>query len=420
MTPSKISKKKKLLIVAAIPLAVTIIVALLFGARSIGKSMAKGYVSDSLKNAFNRQLPSANLSDAGKNKLEIYMQAQKDSLAKLQLEAKDPYAKELLQPSPTQTNPYADRMLPEGALTGNQPVNKRDLTEQKVNQRIEQLYALIKTPEPTKMPAEIPMHTPTAFPDPTSRTIEQLQKTVTQIHEPDTTEDAQMEKYNSLLDKLLALQYPDKYGKGPQKTVTDSARLVFSVRTFPGIAPLNGVIPPSFSEQRDQNDFYGLSESQDTTRTKDAAIRAVVHQTQTLHDGSTIKLRLLQSVYIGEKEIPKDEFIYGRCTISDERLLIKLDKIVYENDVYPIALTVFDGTDGQEGLAIPGAITRDASKQQANQLIQSLGMTSVDPSLSSQVASAGMETARTLLSKKVKNIQATAKAGDLLLLKSIQ
>jgi conjugative transposon TraM protein len=420
MSPSKISKKQKVVFLAAIPLAVGIIVALLYGARSVGKSMANGKINDSLKTAFNRQLPSANLPDAGKNKLEIYMQAQKDSLAKLQMEAKDPYVKDLFQPIRPETNPYADRMLPDDAIANGHSTNSRDVNERKVNQRLEQLYSLIKAPEPSKVSNNVPAGATSEYPDQNKRTIEQLQKTMAKIRESDTTEDAQMEKYNTMLDKLLALQYPDKYAKASGTIAVDCSKPVSLLRTMPGIATLNGITLVSAPTDGYQNSFYGLSESPDTTRGKDAAIRAVVHQTQTLHEGSTIKLRLLQPVYIGEREIPKDQFIYGRCTVSDERLLIKLDKLIYADDVYPIALTVYDGADGQEGLSVPGAITRDASKQQADRLIQSMGINSIDPSLGAQVASAGLETARTLLSKKVKNIQVTAKAGDVLLLKSIR
>lgn len=420
MTPSKFSKKQKLLFMAAIPLGVTLIVGLLYGARSLGTSMSKGEGTDSLKTAFNRQLPPVNLSEAGKNKLEIYMQAQKDSLAKLQMEAKDPYTKEFFHPVLPVTNPYADRMIPDGVTSNSHPINSREVNERKVTERLEELYALMKAPDPSKEPTETSKRTTGEYPDQTTGTIEQLQKTMEQIHEPDATEDAQLEKYNTMLDKLLALQYPDKHPKAAGRKISDSSNSPFRIRTTPIITSQNNLTMVPGEAEGISNSFYGLADHPDTDQVRDAAIRAVVHQTQSLHNGSTIKLRLLQPVYIGVREIPKDQFIYDRCTISDERLLIKLDKIIYANDVYPIELTAFDGTDGQEGLSIPGAVTRDASKQQASQLIQSIGMSSIDPSIGAQAAAAGIETAKTLLNKNVKNIQVTARAGDVLLLKSIQ
>jgi len=49
--------------------------------------------------------------------------------------------------------------------------------------------------------------------------------------------------------------------------------------------------------------------------------------------------------------------------------------------------------------------------------MQSIGLTSLDPSWSAQAASAGVEAAKTLFSKKVRLIKVTVKAGYQVLLK---
>ena len=68
------------------------------------------------------------------------------------------------------------------------------------------------------------------------------------------------------------------------------------------------------------------------------------------------------------------------------------------------------------GLYIPGAITRDVAKQSAEQGLQDIGFTSLNPSIGTQAASAGIQAAKTLLSKKVKLVKVTLKAGYHLLL----
>jgi hypothetical protein len=80
-------------------------------------------------------------------------------------------------------------------------------------------------------------------------------------------------------------------------------------------------------------------------------------------------------------------------------------------------MEVYD-LDGMAGIHIPGAITRDVAKQSADNGLQLMELTSVDPSLKAQAAAAGVSTVKNLLSKKVKQIKVVVKAGYKVLLKS--
>ena len=73
--------------------------------------------------------------------------------------------------------------------------------------------------------------------------------------------------------------------------------------------------------------------------------------------------------------------------------------------------------DGLIGIHIPGSINRDVSKESANEAITGVGMTTLDPSLAAQATSAGIQAAKSLLSKKVKLVKVTVKAGYSVLLK---
>lgn len=72
--------------------------------------------------------------------------------------------------------------------------------------------------------------------------------------------------------------------------------------------------------------------------------------------------------------------------------------------------------DGIAGIYIPGAINRDVAKSSADRSIQTLGVASLNDSWGSQVAGAGIEAAKSLLSKKVKLIKVVVKAGYQVLL----
>jgi hypothetical protein len=57
------------------------------------------------------------------------------------------------------------------------------------------------------------------------------------------------------------------------------------------------------------------------------------------------------------------------------------------------------------------------SKQSADRAIQGIGLTTLDPSFGAQAASAGIEAAQDIISKKVKLVKVTVKAGYHVLLR---
>jgi len=73
--------------------------------------------------------------------------------------------------------------------------------------------------------------------------------------------------------------------------------------------------------------------------------------------------------------------------------------------------------DGMEGIYVQGSISRDVARQSGDNAVQSIGIGSLDPSISAQATAAGIETAKTLLSKKTKLVKVFIKAGHKVLLK---
>lgn len=153
-----------------------------------------------------------------------------------------------------------------------------------------------------------------------------------------------------------------------------------------------------------------------TTETAGNTIQAVVHEDQTLVSGAVIKLRLLDGIYVNGKMIPKGSFVYGTCALNNERLEIKIASIRYLNNILPVALAVYD-LDGMEGLYVPGSIGRDAAKNGVGDAVQSMQLMSMDQSVGTQAASAGVEAAKGLFNHKVKQIKVKVKAGYEVLLK---
>ncbi len=145
-------------------------------------------------------------------------------------------------------------------------------------------------------------------------------------------------------------------------------------------------------------------------------IQAVIHEDQSLVSGAVIKLRLEDGIYVNGRMIPKGSFVYGTCALTGERLEIKIASIRYLNNIFPVSLAVYD-LDGMEGLYVPGSIGRDAAKNGVGDAVQSLQIMSMDQSVGTQAASAGVEAAKGLFNHKVKQIKVKVKAGYEVLLK---
>ena len=168
-----------------------------------------------------------------------------------------------------------------------------------------------------------------------------------------------------------------------------------------------------------ENKFFGVEE--DTDPVEQNTVEAVVHQTQTVVNGAVVKIRLLNDIYLNGSLIKKGNFVFGVAELNGERLEININSIRNNNSLYPVKLEVFD-IDGLPGIYIPGAISRDVAKQSTDNSLQLLELTSMDPSFKAQAAATGINAAKSLLSKKVKQVKVLVKAGYKVLLrdKSIQ
>src|SRR6202042_2132427 len=109
------------------------------------------------------------------------------------------------------------------------------------------------------------------------------------------------------------------------------------------------------SRNHSLNSFYGLNDELKSESAIQNSIEAVTPESQTLVSGATVKLQLLNDIFVGGIKIPKDEFIYGTATLSNERLKIAINSLRYENNILPVSLSVYD-LDGMAGIYIPGSI----------------------------------------------------------------
>lgn len=411
MQPSKkIRSPKKLMVAAGIFLVPIAVLAMVIVA--LTNRHAKQPVPSTAGSGFNTQLPSPNLPKKERNKLEIYMQAQQDSLKAHQAETNDPFTQSRENPPAPPSTAYK---APAGrSVFSPVPANGApDENERKVNDRLQKIYAALGQVPGNSAPQPSVHFNP--LPDSSTGTpqIDRLERLMGAIQSRDTASSPQLQQVSQVLDKILAIQHPTT-SPSSKADSTDLGR-TSSVTDHPAPPPTDF---PSPSPVPETNGFFGVSDEIDTGTSAATPMMAVVHSNQTIVSGAIVKLRLLQDIYINGQRIPANNFIYGPATVSGERVTIQLTNVTYAGKIYPISLKVYDAADGLEGLFVPGMITRDVVKENMSQGVSSMNLGTLDPSLGAQAAAAGIETARSLLSRKIRLVKATLKEGHLVILRS--
>ena len=149
-------------------------------------------------------------------------------------------------------------------------------------------------------------------------------------------------------------------------------------------------------------------------------IRACIHQDQTIMDGQTVKLRLLEPLQAGNLVIPQNTLVSGTGKVQGERLDIVVSSIEYRGNLLPVELAVYD-SDGIKGLSVPSSLEQEAAKEALANIGGGLG-TSI-----SFAQSAGQQIAMDLtrgvtqggsqyLAKKFRTVKVHLKAGYELML----
>jgi len=320
------------------------------------------------KKGLSMKLPSAIIgAEQTGDKMSFYDKAQADSLKKQQLRKADPFA----QNAPDSLN----RLLGANSggtfstHSGNFGSSSYGATnstpaenETRINQRLAQLQAVVNKPEPVSQPVRKPV---IALPD------SLLKPTTVQ-------EDPELKQMNGLLEKILEIQHPERVKASADKV--NNASVAKKFRAMP----------------------------------------AVIDGTQKIVQGTVICLKLTDTVTLGGQHYAKGQRLYGAGTLANQRYTLNIKSIHVGYNFYPVDLTVFDQTDGLEGISVPEAITSEALLDGASSGVSNIDMMNLDPSMTAQLATAGINTAKGLFSKKVKRVKGKLKDRHALLLRDNQ
>ncbi|NRF41098.1 conjugative transposon protein TraM [Pedobacter foliorum] len=314
----------------------------------------------------NTELPDAkNNTEKQLNKMSFYENATADSNRLAQQSKQGPYSEEY---APTAPKTYDQSSV---YLEGNSP----EPNERQIYQRLDQLNRILNQPEQKKPDPMLKSNSDPAAQEPPQ--IQQLKSMMSSMEEG-KQEDPELSQLQQILEKIQEIQHPQSLTEQQKPAVPENPKKTYT------------------------------------------AIPAMVAQNQKVKQGTVVALTLLDSVVLNGQYIPKGHQVYGSCEISNQRIRLHIKNIGLGYAIIPVDLLVYDLKDSMEGINAPEAITADALKEGSDNAIQGLQLMNMDQDLRTQIAGAGITTAKGLFGKKIKQVKAKLKAGYPVLLKNNQ
>lgn len=372
----------------------------------------------------NATLPDAQLKEGDPlDKMAYYDQAAQDSAELSEQRKNDPFYHssdfEAAFNTPFSHDSTDDPFRSYGGLSTRTSAFN-DANEQRVYSKLDQLNAAIAQNQAIATPAyeEQPPYYNRGNNNGVSSAdvdrLEQMMQTMTQRSEP----DPEMQQLNGMLEKIIEVQNPGLVQEKLKKASEQRRGFVYAVNSskVPDSVSTLGRKRLATRLNGGNNGFFSFDNASGDIPDGQNSVQAVIHENQTLVNGSTVKLRLTNDIYINGTLIPRETFVFGLASLNGERLNIKISNIRYKSNLFPVDLSVFD-IDGLDGIYIPGAISREVAKESADRGLQNIGFNTIDPSIGMQAAGVGIEAAKTLFSKKAKLVRVTVKAGYQVLLR---
>jgi len=403
----------------AFPVLVLPFITLIFWVLGGGSAPDAIAARASVTNGLNPELPAAKLKEKQLDKFSYYQQAEADSAKLNQQQRRDPYFQQRID---------TDEVMSGGTGYYRSPIGHpyqtgagANTSEKKIYDKLAELDLSLNEPDPKPVPS-FPSVKESSL---ETRDVDRLENLLEKMQTDGSTEDPEMGELNNMMETILDIQHPERV---QQRLIEKSAQnrgkiypvlAVEQARYITLLEEDNGKIPDSVAHKfKSHSGFYSLASDQGKPGEQNA-IRAVVHEDQTVVSGSTVKFRLVDETVINGMLIPKNTFVFGTAALSGERLNCTIKSITYGNSIFPVNLEVF-GSDGMNGIHIHGAISRDVSRQSGERAIQGLGMTGIGTSLETQALGAAIEGSKSLFSKKLKLIEVDLKAGDMVLLRDTE
>jgi conjugative transposon TraM protein len=408
-------RKRKMMLI--MPVIVLPFITMAFWALGGGKD-AKANITVNQK-GLNLNLPDAKLKDENLNdKLSFYDKADKDSAKMEEWMKTDSYYKQKIDTGFIPGNEL-EILSQASASKYNQHLNTSPYQqtannpEQKLMEKLALLQQQLNKQPDEQTENSAKQNFENSNSNEFSSEVNRLENMM-QTMNTGNGEDPEMKQLNGTLEKILDIQHPQRIKEKLQAKSEKQKENVFPISTQSQTASIS-LLDTGKDKIISSDGFYGLQE-RSSLIFQNTSAEATVYGNQTLQNGAVLQLRLATDIFVNGLLIPKGNPVNGIANLNNERLEIEINTIRYGNTLLPVKLEVYD-MDGLLGIYIPSSISRDVTKQSADNTLQLMELSSVDPSMKAQLAAAGVNTVKSLLSKKVKQIKVMVKTGYRVLLR---
>ena len=225
--------------------------------------------------------------------------------------------------------------------------------------------------------------------------------------------------HNNVKPETMQAAEPSPVRKAGKNTAKPVRQVAHQVVSSLGQPMSNAEFVASFSQERNRsfNTAVGV-----TTVSDRNIISACVYGAQSVTDGQTVKLRLLEPMAVDDRLIPQGTVLTGGTRIQGERMDILVETVEYKGTLFPVELEVYDA-DGQQGILVPNSMEYDAAREIAAGMGTSMGSsinisTDAGAQIASDVGKGVIQGVSQYVEKKMRAVKITLKAGHRLLLHS--
>lgn len=227
----------------------------------------------------------------------------------------------------------------------------------------------------------------------------------------------------------LAAKYMGGQNGQPNKTTTTEPKPTFTnsgkkPKAVP-VKRVNEQVVSALGQPMSDEEFidacsrrrnYGFHTAIGKNRVSDKnTLSACIYGPQTVTDGQTVRMRLLEPMAVDERVIPKGGTLVGTAKIQGERLEIGITSLEHDGMIIPAQLAVYD-MDGQPGIFIPNSMELNAVKEIAADMGGNLGSsinisTNAGAQLASDLGRSAIQGTSQYIAKKMRTIKVHLKNG---------
>lgn len=160
---------------------------------------------------------------------------------------------------------------------------------------------------------------------------------------PVSKKGRELEEFKKQMNYLDSLQNPEKYiTQEPIEEETDPAYEISKTN----------------NSQVNTNYFNTIMADREKT-----LITAILDEGIKAWEGSRVRIRLLEPIFIDGRLLAKGQYLYGICSgFKTQRLLINVSSVIIDGEILPMDVSLYDN-DGIEGIYIPDSSFRTFTKE---------------------------------------------------------